>query len=169
MRPILLALVSLHLALAPLSSAEADTGEWFGSEAVRLTIGNGITSAVSLWRSPAQMSAELRILILRQEDATEATGLWLWVDGESHILPCSGIEASFFRTEGYRSCFSSFPGYQRATTISRCTLDWELSQRIVDGADVALQVDTEWKLLKRKGLSSRQLARLTTLRPIDGP
>jgi hypothetical protein len=164
---VLLALAALHIALV--ASAVAESGgeaRWLGSEAVKVTIGNGITSAVSLWRSPADELAELRILILRQQEATDATGVWFWVGGESHLLPCSGIESSFFRTEGFRSCFASFPGYQRATTISRCKLDWEASQRILEGASVSLRVDTEWKLLKRKNLSARQLARLTTLRPI---
>jgi len=140
--------------------------QWFGSEAVRLTLGNGINSAVSLWRSPADERAELRIMVVRQYDPIDATGAWLWVGKESHLLPCTGIETSFFHTEGFRTCFTSFRGHDRATTISRCMLDWETSQRIIDGAAVELQVDTELKLLKRKRLSGKQLARLTSLRPI---
>lgn len=147
--------------------SQSGSGQWFGSKAFRLTTGNGINSAVSLWLSPDDERAELRIMVVRQsDDLVEATGVWLKVGEASHLLPCSRVETSFFRTEGFRTCFTTFHGHRSATTIARCKVDWATSQRIIGGAPVELQVDTELKLLKRKRLSDRQLAALTDLQPI---
>ena len=145
---------------------ESGSGPWTASKALKLTIGNGISSGVSLWRAADREAAELRVMVVRQADTVYARGIWLRVGDDSQLVTCSRIEASFFRTEGFRSCFGGFAGFEQARTISRCPLEWSTSQRILDGAPVELQIDTEIKLLKRKRLSPRQLARLTALRPM---
>lgn len=161
-------ILALLAPVAALGSEDAknDIDQWWASEALRLTSGNGINSAVSLWRSPGKERAELRIMVFRQVDAVDATAAWLWVGGDLQILNCNRVEASFLSSPGFRSCFRKFPGVQQASTVSRCALDWETSEKIVDGATVELQVDTELRLLKRKRLSARQLAKLSELGPI---
>ena len=164
--PRVLAIVLL-LGCAAASAAQTPSAEasWLGSQALRLTLGNGISSGMSLWRSTEDRLAELRIIVLSSREATDATAVMLRVGSKAHHLACHRIQGDVFEIPGHRSCFADFPGIRHVTTVSRCPLEWQVSQDILDGASVEVQVDTDWKLLKRKRLSAKQLARLVDLRP----